>query len=305
MLRTLAVIGAGQMGTGIAHTAALVANIPKVVLFDRDSATLARHLSLIGSLLARDVAKSRISESDRKSALSRIAASSTLHDLADADFVVEAVSEAFDVKRALFQQLAKVLKSPDAIVATNTSSISITKLASVCGRPPSHFIGMHFMNPVPVMKLVEVIRGCATAESTLQATLKLAHAMGKTTTIAQDVPGFIANRLLMPYINEAVFALYEGIATRDDIDKTMVLGTNVPMGPLRLADLIGLDTCLAIMSVLHTELGDSKYRPCPLLVRHVNANWLGIGRDHALTSLGRKSGKGFYEYTSCGTQSLE
>lgn len=222
--------------------------------------------------------------------------------LSSVDFVVEAATENVDLKRKIFAQLAgssnirfsvcsyfephTEVTPSDVILATNTSSISITKIAAAAGKRSSHVIGMHFMNPVPVMKLVEVITGLQTSDVTLRATLELAKQMGKITTSSKDIPGFIANRLLMPYINEAVYALQEGIASRDDIDTTMKLGTNVPMGPLTLADFIGLDTCLSIMKVLHDGLGDAKYRPAPLLQQHVDAGWLG-----------KKSGRGFYEYT--------
>lgn len=228
--------------------------------------------------------KGKMSATEKRDCLERIQCSNQLEDLAQTDFLIEAVSEDIGLKQLLFKTLSGTLHKDDAIVASNTSSISITKLAAAYRRPEC-CVGMHFMNPVPVMRLVELIAGRQTAETTLRTTRSVAEAMGKTTSMAQDVPGFIANRILMPYINEAVFALYEGIGSREDIDKTMVLGTNVPMGPLKLADFIGLDTCLAITRVLHTELGDSKYRPCPLLVQYVNAGWLG-----------KKTGRGFYEY---------
>jgi 3-hydroxybutyryl-CoA dehydrogenase len=218
--------------------------------------------------------------------MKRISPISNLDAVAEVKFIIEAIPENEQMKLDLFRSISKIMtsSSESPILASNTSSISITKLASSY-KDPSKFVGMHFMNPVPVMKLVELISGKQTSAETLQITRTLAGLMGKTTTVSQDVPGFIANRLLMPYLNEAIFALYEGVGTREDIDTTMLLGTNVPMGPLKLADFIGLDTCLAITKVLHTEFGDSKYRPCPLLVQMVNAGYLG-----------KKSGKGFYEY---------
>lgn len=216
--------------------------------------------------------------------LSRISWTNNLQEISEANFVVEAVNEDFELKKKIFKALSETV-SEDCILATNTSSISISKIAGTIPDRADKVIGMHFMNPVPVMKLVEVIRGLQTSDATHMQTLALAESMGKTCSTARDIPGFIANRILMPYINEAVFALYEGIGTAEDIDKTMKLGTNVPMGPLKLADFIGLDTCLAIMQVLNSELADSKYRPCPLLVNYVNAGRLGV-----------KSGQGFYDY---------
>ena len=224
-----------------------------------------------------------MTEEEYKQVMSRFKTTTTLADMEKVDFVIEAVSENENLKKDIFSKLDTITKK-DVILATNTSSISITKIASATKRPEK-VIGMHFMQPVPLMKLVEIIPGLATSKETLDTTLSLATSMGKVTAKSDDVPGFIANRLLMPYINEAIFALSEGLGTKEDIDTTIKLGTNVPMGPLTLADFIGLDTCLAIMKVLHTQLGDSKYRPSPLLVKYVDAGWFG-----------RKSGRGFYTY---------
>jgi len=279
---TLGVIGAGQMGCGIAQVAAQVAGI-RVLLVDSNPEQVKKGLSFIDKILTKDVDKNKITKEDKQAALSRISGSTSISDVSAAQLVVEAVTENLKVKQSIFEQLSAVTPA-DTILASNTSSISITKIAAFTNRPDK-VIGMHFMNPVPVMKLVEIISGLATSSQTLDTTLALAAAMGKTTARSNDVPGFIANRLLMPYINEAIFALQEAIGTREDIDTTMKLGTNMPMGPLTLADFIGLDTCLAIMRVLHNELGDSKYRPAPLLVKYVDAGWLG-----------KKSGRGFYQY---------
>jgi len=281
-ISTVGVIGAGQMGGGIAQVAAVNAG-KNVVLVDSSKEQLARAVSLMDKLLQKAVQREKMSEEQRVEALDRVQTCSDMAILEQVDFVVEAATENTDLKLKIFEQISQCAPA-HAILGSNTSSISITKIAAATDRP-EQVIGMHFMNPVPVMKLVEIIPGLATSDSTLAATTALATEMGKVTTVSRDVPGFIANRILMPYINEAVQALFEGIGTVEDIDTTMKLGTNVPMGPLTLADFIGLDTCLAIMQVLHTELGDSKYRPSPLLVQYVNAGWHG-----------KKNGRGFYEY---------
>eukprot|EP01119_Soliformovum_irregulare_P005308 TRINITY_DN17080_c0_g1_i1.p1 TRINITY_DN17080_c0_g1~~TRINITY_DN17080_c0_g1_i1.p1 ORF type:complete len:321 (+),score=84.31 TRINITY_DN17080_c0_g1_i1:128-964(+) len=270
------------MGAGIALVAAQVAK-SNVILLDQDPNTLSKSLNFLDSLMIKDVGKGKITEEIREETKKRIRTTTSLNDFKDVPFVIEAVSENTELKQKIFRELSSITRK-DAILATNTSSISITKIGSVTDRP-SKVIGMHFMNPVPVMKLVEIIPSLATDDETLNTTLAFAAAMGKVTTRSRDIPGFIANRLLMPYINEAAQALMEGIGSREDIDTTMKLGTNMPMGPLTLADFIGLDTCLSIMQVLHTQLGDSKYRPSPLLVKHVEAGWLG-----------KKNGRGFYTY---------
>ncbi|KAJ3310240.1 hypothetical protein HDV04_005179 [Boothiomyces sp. JEL0838] len=280
-IQTIGVIGAGQMGVGIAHVSALSGK--NVLLLDSSPAQLDKGLKFMDLMLQKDVLKGKITEEERSKHKSLTRTTSDIKDFKDVDFVIEAVSENPNLKRELFMSLDEI--TPDhAILASNTSSISITKIAAATKRPEK-VIGMHFMNPVPIMKLVEVIPGLATSQETLDATLKLAETLKKTTTLSKDVPGFIANRVLMPYINEAIYVLQEGIATREDIDKTMKLGTNVPMGPLTLGDFIGLDTCLSIMRVLHHQLGDDKYRPSPLLVKYVDAGWLG-----------KKTKRGFYEY---------
>ena len=280
-IATFGVIGAGQMGGGIAQVAA--ASGLDVILNDIEEAFVLRGLDVIGRNLQRAVDKGRLKEAERQRILNRIQASTRLEDMAAADFVVEAATENEPVKFQIFKDLDRICKA-GVILATNTSSIPIGRIAAQTGRPDK-VIGMHFMNPVPVMKLVEVIRALATSDETFETTWTLAEKFGKTPAQASDYPGFIANRILMPMINEAVFCLYHGVGTREDIDTVMRLGMNHPMGPLALADLIGLDTCLAIMETLYEGFKDSKYRPCPLLRKYVEAGWLG-----------RKTGRGFYEY---------
>jgi len=276
------VIGAGQMGNGIAHVCAL-AGLP-VMLLDVKDEPLKKAMATIARNLERQVNRSLISAEDRDEALTRIATSTDYAAFEDADLVIESATEKEDVKQAIFKLLTPHLK-PSCLLASNTSSISITRLGAATDRPEK-FIGMHFMNPVPVMKLVEIIRGIATDEPTFQAVHALAERMHKTPAVAEDFPAFIVNRILVPMINEAVYALYEGVGSVDGIDISMRLGANHPMGPLELADFIGLDTCLSIMQVLYEGLSDSKYRPCPLLVKYVEAGWLG-----------RKANRGFYDYT--------
>jgi len=280
-IRTIGVVGAGQMGNGIAHVAAAAGY--RVMLTDISAAALDAARATVGKNLGRQVKKELISAAEADAILGRITTSTELSGLAEGQLVIEAATENPTLKGRIFEDLCKVVH-PDAILASNTSSISITMLAAHTDRP-ERFMGMHFMNPVPVMKLVELIRGLATADETCNLVQAVSEKLGKTTVLGRDMPGFIVNRVLMPYINEAVQALYEGIGSVEDIDTGMKLGTNVPMGPLTLADFIGLDTCLAIMEVLHQGLGDSKYRPSPLLRKYVEAGWLG-----------RKSGRGFYTY---------
>ncbi len=280
-IRTIGVVGAGQMGGGIAHVAALAGF--DVVLADVSRELVAKGLATIARNLDRQVSKGTVTVEAKSAALGRIRGEVGLAGLAGCEFGVEAIVEDLDVKTGVLAELDRLL-APGAVLASNTSSISITKLASVTSRP-EHFIGMHFMNPVPVMQLVEVIRGLATSDETYRTVEALAKRLGKVPVEVNDYPGFVSNRVLMPMINEAVYTVYEGVGTPEAVDTVMKLGMNHPMGPLALADLIGLDTCLAIMRVLHEGLGDSKYRPCPLLVKMVDA-----GR------LGRKSGRGFYTY---------
>lgn len=280
-ISNVAVIGAGQMGNGIAQVAASTGF--NVFLYDVNPNGLKKGIDTIASSCDRLIKKEAMTADQKAQILGRIKTTTQMSDLAPADFVIEAAPEIEQLKFDLFREIDRIVK-PEAILASNTSSISITKIARNTSRPEK-VVGMHFMNPVPLMKLVEGIRGLATSDEVWKATRTLAEKMGKTFVEAQDFPGFIVNRILMPMINEAVYALYEGVASVEDIDNAMKLGTNQPMGPLTLADFIGLDTCLAIMRVLHEGLGDSKYRPCPLLVKYVDAGWLG-----------RKSGRGFYKY---------
>ncbi len=280
-IQTIGIIGAGTMGNGIAHTAARSGF--KVILHDIAESFLDRAVSTIAKNLEREVAKGRITANDKNAVLSRISAVTQNSALSEADFVIEAVIEDIETKLRVFEAMDRIAR-PGVILASNTSSISITKIASKTKRPDK-VIGMHFMNPVPVMSLVEVVRGFATSDETYRMTKELAESLGKTAVEVNDYPGFVSNRVLMPMINEAVYCVMEGVGTAEAIDSVMKLGMNHPMGPLALADLIGLDVCLDIMEVLHSGLGDSKYRPCPLLRKMVDAGHLG-----------RKSGGGFYKY---------
>ena len=280
-IKKVGVIGAGQMGSGIAHVCALAGF--DVKLNDVSPDRIKAGIATINGNMARQVGKKRITEDERQAGLKRIGTAETIDALGDCDLVIEAATEKEEVKRQIFASVCPALK-PDAIVGTNTSSISITRLAASTDRP-ERFIGIHFMNPVPLMELVEMIRGIATGDPTFEATKQFVTKLGKTIAVAEDFPAFIVNRVLMPMINEAIYTLYEGVGNVEGIDTAMRLGAHHPMGPLELADFIGLDTCLSVMQVLYDGLADSKYRPCPLLVKYVEAGWLG-----------RKTQRGFYDY---------
>lgn len=280
-IKTVGVIGAGQMGGGIAHVCALAGYA--VLLHDSDEDRLEKGIATINGNMARQVASGKLEDAQRSEAMKRIVPAKSMEELAGVDLAIEAATEDEDIKRKIFASLCPIL-NPEAILATNTSSISITRLAATTDRP-ERFIGIHFMNPVPVMKLVELVRGIATEELTFKEAQAFVQSLDKTITVAEDFPAFIVNRILLPMINEAIYTLYEGVGSVDSIDTAMRLGANHPMGPLQLADFIGLDTCLSIMQVLYDGLSDSKYRPCPLLVKYVEAGWLG-----------RKAGRGFYDY---------
>ena len=280
-IKTVGIIGAGQMGSGIAHVCALAGM--NVMLNDLDEERISAGLATINGNMQRQVSKRIIEEGERQAGLERVKPAPSYEDLASCDLIIEAATENEEIKRRIFQSLCPAL-GPDTILASNTSSISITRLAAATDRP-ERFIGIHFMNPVPLMQLVELIRGIATEDPTFEAAKGFIARLGKTATVAEDFPAFIVNRILMPMINEAIYTLYEGVGSVESIDTAMRLGANHPMGPLQLADFIGLDTCLSVMQVLHDGLADTKYRPCPLLVKYVEAGWLG-----------RKAKRGFYDY---------
>ncbi|MFK8253921.1 3-hydroxybutyryl-CoA dehydrogenase [Ancylobacter terrae] len=280
-IKQIGIIGAGQMGNGIAHVCSLAGY--DVVLNDVSADRIRSGLATINGNMVRQVAKGLYSEAERQAALARIDGSDATSSLADADLIIEAAVEKEEIKRKIFAEVCPHLK-PEAILATNTSSISITRLAASTDRP-ERFIGIHFMNPVPIMQLVELVRGIATEDETFELSKEFVTRIGKTYAVSEDFPAFMVNRILLPMINEAIYTLYEGVGSVDAIDTAMRLGANHPMGPLQLADFIGLDTCLSIMQVLHEGLADSKYRPCPLLVKYVEAGWLG-----------RKTQRGFYDY---------
>jgi 3-hydroxybutyryl-CoA dehydrogenase len=280
-IRKVGIIGAGQMGNGIAHVCSL-AGIP-VVINDIAAPRLKEALATINGNMSRQVTRKRITEEQKQAALKLIGTVESYDGLSDCDLVIEAATEKKEVKRKIFSELCPSLK-PETLVASNTSSISITRLAAATDRPEK-FIGIHFMNPVPLMELVELIRGIATADATFETAKEFVTKLGKTIAVAEDFPAFIVNRILLPMINEAIYTLYEGVGNVEGIDTAMRLGAHHPMGPLELADFIGLDTCLSVMQVLHEGLADSKYRPCPLLVKYVEAGWLG-----------KKAGRGFYDY---------